>query len=172
MARRTGNMVLDALLAGNPTARAFDRALENTERNMGPVTLMGGESAADVNPNALYKSSYKQAINPGASKAGTCDYCLRSNGRVFRGADIIMQDGTVGHHPNCKCIFTLTQSPVSNGVYTGADFGARKQLRTNSNALDGVATSDLRVLAQKRGLRARGITNDALRKSILKSYMK
>ena len=41
MARRTGNMVLDALLAGNPTARAFDRALENTERNMGPVTLMG-----------------------------------------------------------------------------------------------------------------------------------
>ena len=172
MARRTGNMVLDALLAGHPTARAFDRALENTERNMGPVTLMGGESAADVNPNALYKSSYKQAINPGASKAGTCDYCLRSNGRVFRGADIIMQDGTVGHHPNCKCIFTLTQSPVSNGVYTGADFGARKQLRTNSNALDGVATSDLRVLAQKRGLRSRGITNDALRKSILKSYMK
>jgi hypothetical protein len=61
---------------------------------------------------------------------------------------------------------------VSNGVYTGADFGARKQLRTNSNALDGVATSDLRVLAQKRGLRSRGITNDALRKSILKSYMK
>ena len=172
MARRTGNMVLDALLAGNPTARAFDRALENTERNMGPVTLMGGESAADVDPKALYKSSYKQAINPGASKAGTCDYCLRSNGRVFRGADIIMQDGTVGHHPNCKCIFTLTQSPVSNGVYTGADFGARKQLRTNSNALDGVATSDLRVLAQKRGLRSRGITNDALRKSILKSYMK
>ena len=172
MARRTGNMVLDALLAGNPTARAFDRALENTERNMGPVTLMGGESAAEVDPKALYKSSYKQAINPGASKAGTCDYCLRSNGRVFRGADIIMQDGTVGHHPNCKCIFTLTQSPVSNGVYTGADFGARKQLRTNSNALDGVATSDLRVLAQKRGLRSRGITNDALRKSILKSYMK
>jgi hypothetical protein len=172
MARRTGNMVLDALLAANPTARAFDRALENTERNTGPVTLMGGESAADVDPKALYKSSYKQAINPGASKAGTCDYCLRSNGRVFRGADIIMQDGTVGHHPNCKCIFTLTQSPVSNGVYTGADFGARKQLRTNSNALDGVATSDLRVLAQKRGLRSRGITNDALRKSILKSYMK
>lgn len=172
MARRTGNMVLDALLAGNPGARAFDRALENTERNTGPVTLMGGESAADVDPKALYKSSYKQAINPGASKAGTCDYCLRSNGRVFRGADIIMQDGTVGHHPNCKCIFTLTQSPVSNGVYTGADFGARKQLRTNSNALDGVATSDLRVLAQKRGLRSRGITNDALRKSILKSYMK
>ena len=169
---RTGNMILDALLAANPTARAFDRALENTERNMGPVTLMGGESAAEVDPKALYKSSYKQAINPGASKAGTCDYCLRSNGRVFRGADIIMQDGTVGHHPNCKCIFTLTQSPVSNGVYTGADFGARKQLRTNSNALDGVATSDLRVLAQKRGLRSRGITNDALRKSILKSYMK
>jgi hypothetical protein len=165
-------MVLDALLAGNPTARAFDRALDNTERNMGPVTLMGGESAADVNPNALYKSSYKQAINPGASKSGTCQYCLRCNGRVFRGADIIMTDGTVGHHPNCKCIFTLTQSPVSNGIYTGADFGARKQLRTNSNALAGVSTADLRTLAQKRGLRSRGITNDALRKSILKSYTK
>lgn len=169
---RTGNFVLDKLLAMNPTARAFDRALDQQERNMGPVTLMGGESAAQVNPQALYKSAYKQAINPGASKSGTCQYCLRCNGRVFRGADIIMQDGTVGHHPNCKCIFTLTQSPVSNGVYTGADFGARKQLRTNSNALDGVATSDLRVLAQKRGLRSRGITNDALRKSILKSYMK
>jgi len=169
---RTGNFVLDKLLAMNPTARAFDRALDQQERNMGPVTLMGGESAAQVNPQALYKSSYKQSINPGASKSGTCQYCLRCNGRVFRGADIIMQDGTVGHHPNCKCIFTLTQSPVSNGVYTGADFGARKQLRSNSNALDGVATSDLRVLAQKRGLRSRGITNDALRKSILKSYMK
>jgi hypothetical protein len=165
-------MVLDALLAGNPGARAFDRALENTERNMGPVTLMGGESAAQVNPQALYKSAYKQAINPGASKSGTCQYCLRCNGRVFRGADIIMQDGTVGHHPNCKCIFTLTQAPVSNGVYTGDDFGARKQLRTNSNALDGVSTADLRTLASKRHLRSRGITNDALRKSILKSYMK
>ena len=44
MARRTGNMVLDALLAGNPTARAFDRALENTERNMGPVTPSWAES--------------------------------------------------------------------------------------------------------------------------------
>ena len=170
MARRAPYM---NMLGANPAMRAaFEVASEATERNMGPVTLMGGESAADVDPKALYKSTYKQAINPGASKSGTCDYCLRSNGRVFRGADIIMQDGTVGHHPNCKCIFTLTQSPVSNGVYTGADFGARKQLRTNSNALDGVATSDLRVLAQKRGLRSRGITNDALRKSILKSYMK
>ena len=107
MASRTGNMVLDALLAMNPGASAFDRALNNAERNMGPVTLMGGESAAQVNPQALYKSAYKQAINPGASKSGTCQYCLRCNGRVFRGADIIMQDGTVGHHPNCKCIFTL-----------------------------------------------------------------
>lgn len=107
MARRTGNLVLDALLTANPTARAFDRALAAQERNMGPVTLMGGESAAEVNPQALYKSSYRQAINPGASKSGTCDYCLRSNGRVFRGADIIMSDGTVGHHPNCVCIFTL-----------------------------------------------------------------
>lgn len=169
---RTGNFVLDRLLAMNPTARAFDSALAQQERNMGPVTLMGGESAAQVNPQALYKSSYKQAINPGASKSGTCQYCLRCNGRVFRGADIIMQDGTVGHHPNCKCIFTLTQSPVSNGVYTGADFGARKQLRSNSNALDGVSTADLRTLASKRKLRSRGITNDALRKSILKSYMK
>lgn len=169
---RTGNFVLDKLLAMNPTARAFDRALDQQERNMGPVTLMGGESAAQVNPQALYKSAYKQAINPGASKSGTCQYCLRCNGRVFRGADIIMQDGTVGHHPNCKCIFTLTQSPVSNGVYTGADFGARKQLRSNSNALDGVSTADLRTLASKRKLRSRGITNDALRKSILKSYMK
>ena len=169
---RTGNFVLDKLLAMNPTARACDRALDQQERNMGPVTLMGGESAAQVNPQALYKSSYKQAINPGASKSGTCQYCLRCNGRVFRGADIIMQDGTVGHHPNCKCIFTLTQSPVSNGVYTGADFGARKQLRSNSNALDGVSTADLRTLASKRKLRSRGITNDALRKSILKSYMK
>ena len=172
MARRTGNLVLDALLTANPTARAFDRALAAQERNMGPVTLMGGESAADVNPQALYKSSYRQAINPGASKSGTCQYCLRSNGRVFRGADIIMSDGTVGHHPNCVCIFTLSQSPVSNGIYTGADFGARKQLRTNSNALAGVSTADLRTLAQKRGLRSRGITNDALRKSILKSYTK
>jgi len=172
MATKTGNFVLDQLLTMNPTARAFDRALENTERNMGPVTLMGGESAAQVNPQALYKSAYKQAINPGASKSGTCQYCLRCNGRVFRGADIIMQDGTVGHHPNCKCIFTLTQAPVSNGVYTGDDFGARKQLRTNSNALDGVSTADLRTLASKRHLRSRGITNDALRKSILKSYMK
>ena len=169
---RTGNFVLDKLLAMNPTARAFDSALDKQERNMGPVTLMGGESAAQVNPQALYKSAYKQAINPGASKSGTCQYCLRCNGRVFRGADIIMQDGTVGHHPNCKCIFTLTQSPVSNGVYTGADFGARKQLRSNSNALDGVSTADLRTLASKRKLRSRGITNDALRKSILKSYMK
>jgi len=170
MARRAPYM---NMLGANPAMRAaFEVASEATERNMGPVTLMGGESAADVDPKALYKSTYKQAINPGASKSGTCDYCLRSNGRVFRGVDIIMADGTVGHHPNCKCIFTLTQSPVSNGVYTGADFGARKQLRTNSNALDGVATSDLRVLAQKRGLRSRGITNDALRKSILKSYMK
>ena len=169
---RTGNFVLDKLLAMNPTARAFDRALDKQERNMGPVTLMGGESAAQVNPQALYKSAYKQAINPGASKSGTCQYCLRCNGRVFRGADIIMQDWTVGHHPNCKCIFTLTQSPVSNGVYTGADFGARKQLRSNSNALDGVSTADLRTLASKRKLRSRGITNDALRKSILKSYMK
>lgn len=139
---------------------------------MGPVTLMGGENASQVNPTALYKSSYKQAINPGASKSGTCQYCLRCNGRVFRGADIIMPDGTVGHHPNCKCIFTLTESPVSNGVYTGKDFGARKQLRTNSNALAGVSTADLRTLASKRKLRSRGITNEALRKSILKSYMK
>ena len=54
MASRTGNMVLDALLAMNPGARAFDRALNNAERNMGPVTLMGGESAAQVNPQALY----------------------------------------------------------------------------------------------------------------------
>ena len=83
-----------------------------------------------------------------------------------------MPDGTVGHHPNCKCIFTLTESPVSNGIYTGADFGARKQLRTNSNALKNVSTADLRTLAQKRGLRSRGITNDALRKTILKSFMK
>ena len=172
MATKTGNLLLDQLLTANPTARAFDRALAAQERNMGPVTLMGGESAAQVNPQALYKSAYKQAINPGASKSGTCQYCLRCNGRVFRGADIIMQDGTVGHHPNCKCIFTLTQSPVSQGIYTGADFGARKQLRTNSNALDGVSTADLRVLASKRNLRSRGITNDALRKSILKSYMK
>ena len=35
MARRTGNMVLDALLAGNPTARAFDRALEMTPKGSG-----------------------------------------------------------------------------------------------------------------------------------------
>jgi hypothetical protein len=83
-----------------------------------------------------------------------------------------MPDGTVGHHPNCKCIFTLTETPVSNGIYTGADFGARKQLRTNSNALKDVSTADLRTLAQKRGLRSRGITNDALRKTILKSFMK
>lgn len=170
MARRAPYM---NMLGANPAMRAaFEVASEATERNMGPVTLMGGESAADVDPKALYKSTYKQAINPGASKSGTCDYCLRCNGRVFRGADIIMSDGTVGHHPNCKCIFTLTQSPVSNGVYTGADFGARKQLRSNSNALDGVSTADLRTLASKRKLRSRGITNDALRKSILKSYMK
>jgi len=172
MATKTGNLVLDQLLTANPTARAFDRAIAAQERNMGPVTLMGGESAAEVNPYALYKSAYRQAINPGASKSGTCEYCLRCNGRVFKGSDIIMPDGTVGHHPNCKCIFTLTESPVSNGIYTGADFGARKQLRTNSSALKDVSTADLRTLAQKRGLRSRGITNDALRKTILKSFMK
>ena len=163
MARRAPYM---NMLGANPAMRAaFEVASEATERNMGPVTL-----AADVDPKALYKSTYKQAINPGASKSGTCDYCLRCNGRVFRGADIIMSDGTVGHHPNCKCIFTLTTSPASNGVYTGKDFGARKRLTTNSNALNAVSTADLRLLAQKRGLRSRGITNDALRKSILKSF--
>ena len=61
----------------------------------------------------------------------------------------------------------------ADAVYiAGPDFGARKQLRSNSNALDGVSTADLRTLASKRKLRSRGITNDALRKSILKSYMK
>lgn len=167
------NFVLDTLNGMYPTAKAFDKALDAQERNMGKVTLMGGESAAGINPMALYKSAYRQSINPGASKAGTCEYCLRSNGRVFKGSDIIMQDGTVGHHPNCKCIFSLANdAPVTNGVYTGRDFGARKMLTTRSNALAGVSTADLRTLAKKRGVKTGGISNENIRKSLLKSYIK
>lgn len=169
----TGNFILDALVKRFPTARAFDSALEGQERNASVKVFRGGDSAENVNPLALYKSAYRQTINPGASKSGTCSYCLRSNGRVFKGSDIVMPDGTVGHHPNCVCIFTIANdAPVSRGVYTGKDFGARKSIRSNSNALDGVKTSDLRILAQKRGVKSRGISNENLRKTILKSYIK
>lgn len=168
----TGNFILDALVKRYPSGRSFDKAVEGQERNVSVRTFRGGDSAANVNPLALYKSAYRQTINPGATKSGTCEYCLRSNGRVFKGSDIVMPDGTVGHHPNCACIFTIANdAPVKKGIYTGADFGARKQLRTNSNALDNVSTSDLRTLAKKRGLKTGGISNAKLRKNILKDYI-
>ena len=167
------NFVLDALNAQFPTAKAFDKALEGQERNVSVSVFRGGDSAANVNPLALYKSAYRQAINPGASKSGTCEYCLRSNGRVFKGSDIVMSDGTVGHHPNCVCVFSIAKdAPVQKGVYTGRDFGARKTITTRSNALNNVSTADLRTLAKKRGVKIGGKSNDYIRTNLLKSYIK
>lgn len=167
------NFVLNALNEAYPTAKAFDKAVEKQERNVSARVLRGGDPAGNLNPLALYKSAYRQTINPGATKSGTCEYCLRSNGRVFKGSDIVLPDGTVGHHPNCACIFTIANdAPVSNGVYTGKDFGARKTLTTRSNALDNVSTADLRTLAKKRGVKTGGISNENIRKSLLKSYIK
>lgn len=167
------NFILDQLNAAYPTAKAFDKAVAGQERNVSVQTWRGGDSAENVNPLALYKSAYRQAINPGASKSGTCEYCLRTNGRIFKGSDIVLSDGTIGHHPNCVCIFTLAKdAPVKNGVFTGKDFGARKTLTTRSNALANVSTADLRTLAKKRGVKIGGKSNDYIRTNILKSYIK
>jgi len=138
-------------------------ASESFKKNSG--RLIGGMPGSMVDPNAYYTSDYKSEVHPENSKTGTCDYCLRCNGRIFRGADLILPDGELGHHPNCCCAFYQVsdeESPINKGVRNNtpgktSTFGARKYLTVKS--MNSIPAATLQVLANKRGLASYGNKN-------------
>jgi hypothetical protein len=109
------------------------------------------EADGKIDKDTYYKSTYHSSINPQKSKKGTCNYCLRCNGRIFKGSDLILSNGEFGHHPNCKCSFTPVEKAVKvkNGFVTNKDYGARKTL--DARSLKALPISQLGTIARKRG---------------------
>jgi hypothetical protein len=148
-------------LATKAFNKASTRSVGTTSkyRKLG-VAKIGGIDQLD--PNAFYKSDYRSEIHPELSNTGTCDYCLRCNGRIFRGADLILPNGEYGHHPNCCCAFIPVgeeASPINNGMRNNtpgrtSNFGARKVITTKS--LTKLPASTLQALANKRNVAISG----------------
>lgn len=162
LSNNTGRSVTKKLTKKAAT-KAKGLAKQSFKKNSG--RLIGGMPGSMVDPNAYYKSDYKSEIHPENSKSGTCDYCLRCNGRVFRGADLILPDGELGHHKNCCCAFyqvSPEESPINNGIRNNtpgkaSTFGSRKYLTVKS--MSSLPASTLQTLATKRGLPTSGNKN-------------
>lgn len=92
--------------------KAFLSAIGKVAANspLGENTEAGIEEF-ETNQDPLYISYYRQeGVHPEASKSGTCNYCLAMNGHMFRRSQLLQNDGSLGHHPGCKCTFV----PVAN----------------------------------------------------------
>jgi hypothetical protein len=136
-------------------------AMKAGRENAGRISPLSG---MNIEPDKYYRSDYRSEIHPESSARGTCDYCLRANGRIFRGSDLILPGGGFGHHPNCCCTFSEVpeeESPVRNGIKTAPDFGSRRVL--NANGMNNITRKQLTTITTKRGLgKGSGLNKAAL----------
>ena len=69
-----------------------------------PLGILETLNPTEIDKDTYYKKYLStQVLTLKNQKKGTCNYCLRCNGRIFKGSDLILSNGEFGHHPNCKC---------------------------------------------------------------------